>query len=45
MIIFNKVTTNYTMRVLELGVGWFIGQPAITAYFMNIHDPVAIQLY
>lgn len=45
MVIFNKATSNYTMRVMELEVGWFVGQLAITAYFMNIHDSVAIQLY
>jgi hypothetical protein len=45
MIIFNKANSNYTVTVMELGVGWFVGQPAITVYFMNIHDPVAIQLY
>jgi hypothetical protein len=45
MVIFNKATSNYTMRVMELEVRWFVGQPAITAYFMNIHDSVAIQLY
>jgi hypothetical protein len=45
MIIFNKATSNYTARVIELGVGWLVGQPAITVYFMKIHDPVAIQLY
>jgi hypothetical protein len=45
MIIFNNATSNYTIRVMELWVGWFVGQPAITVYFMNIHDPVAIQLY
>jgi hypothetical protein len=45
MIIFNKATSNYTMRVMELGVGSFTDQPAITTYFMNLHDLVAIQLY
>jgi hypothetical protein len=45
MIIFNKATSNYTVRVMEVGVGWLVGQPAITVYFMNIQDPVAIQLY